>query len=216
MDYLVWPTEKIRSRVREAATWSPSCSMCYTSNPHLMLHWYPHEEAGLIPLWTVISTGVGIWPSLNYRGIGTVFYPPYSINTCIMSYELGALESPVTDTASALLAHTEMGRGYEGLKQKPDKVPTSAVQRHICPTSTSCISHSKAGILPLLSRQLILDHFSLRLKSIITIPAFIGLPWGPNEIVQELAVPSAPLPRLTLRPLHLYSMAAFSNEVYLK
>lgn len=135
MDYLVWPTEKIRSRVREAATWSPSCSMRYTSNPHLILHWYPHEEAGLIPLWTVISTGVGIWLSLNYRGIGTVFYPPYSINTCIMSYELGALESPVTDTASALLAHTEMGRGYEGLKQKPNKVPISAVQRHICPIS---------------------------------------------------------------------------------
>lgn len=54
-----------------------------------------------------------------------------------MSYELGALESPLsrTDTASALLAHTETGRGYEGLTQKPNKAPISTVQRDICPIS---------------------------------------------------------------------------------
>lgn len=52
----------------------------------------------------------------------------------------------------------------------------------------SYISHPKAGISPLLPGQLILNNVSLSFKLITTVPAFIGLLWGPNEMGQEWVV----------------------------
>lgn len=143
MDYLVWPTEKIRSRVREAAHWSPSCRLLPNSNPKLV----PWGRClFLSELWRVIL-------SLNYKRAETIFYPSYSISRYNEqhTYELGALESSVSkaDIALALLAHTAWQK-LGGLKQKLKKILIKHSHRETFVQLASCMPQPKAGIPSLL------------------------------------------------------------------
>lgn len=140
-----------------------------------------------------ITTGLGLWLSLNYKETGAIFYPSYSINM-YNEQQLCAKRSgdPSEQDRYSLEPFRHKGwlKARRAWNRSLRRFPWTQSQRDNCPVSQLHLTHShpKAGIPPPLPSHFIVDNSSPGLTLTVTVPVLTGLLWGPNE--SELFVPS--------------------------